>query len=156
MHIFRFYSAPLSCLLVAVMVWVSLPHRVAYAGLVGTESVLDGEAGASDDRARVRMFMLREDVGARIASYGVDPAEALARVEGLSDREVAALATRIDSLPEGQSGGITGAAAAVIILYVLLLIGLVVAGIVGLVILIKDAGNAPTVAAAPPGDETRE
>lgn len=152
---FRFYSAPLSCLLVAVMVWVSLPHRVAFAGLVGTETVLDGEAGAADDRARVRMFLLREDVGAQIASYGVDPAEALARVEGLTDREVAALATRIDELPEGQSGGLTTAAGVVIVLYILLLVGLVVAGIVGLVVLIKNAGTAPTVASAPPSDETR-
>lgn len=155
MGLFRYYSPPLSCLLVAVMVWVSLPHRVAFAGLVGTESVLDGQSGAPDDRARVRMFLLREDVGAQIASHGVDPAEALARVEGLTDREVAMLAIRIDELPEGQSGGLTTAAGVVIVLYLLLLIGLVVAGIVGLVILIKNAGTAPTVATAPPGDETR-
>jgi hypothetical protein len=156
MCIFRYFSAPVACLLVAVMVWVSLPHRAAFAGLVGTETVLSGEAGALDDRARVRNFMLRQDVQAKVASYGVDPAEALARVEGLTDREVAMLATRIDELPEGQSGGIATAGAVVIVLYLLLLIGLVVAGIVGLVILIKNAGTAPTVATAPLGDETRE
>ena len=132
MCIFRHFSAPVACLLVAVMVWVSLPHRAAFAGLVGTETVLSGEAGALDDRARVRNFMLRQDVQAKVASYGVDPVEAVARIDGLSDAEVMAMAARIDNLPEGQSGGISNGDATILVVAILVILGAIIMGIVGL------------------------
>ena len=132
MCIFRHFSAPVACLLVAVMVWVSLPHRAAFAGLVGTETVLSGEAGALDDRARVRNFMLRQDVQAKVASYGVDPVEAVARIDGLSDAEVMAMAARIDNLPEGQSGGISNGDATILVVAILVILGAIIMGVVGL------------------------
>ena len=132
MCIFRHFSAPVACLLVAVMVWVSLPHRAAFAGLVGTETVLSGEADALDDRARVRNFMLRQDVQAKVASYGVDPVEAVARIDGLSDAEVMAMAARIDNLPEGQSGGISNGDATILVVAILVILGAIIMGIVGL------------------------
>ncbi|MDH5556830.1 MAG: PA2779 family protein [Alphaproteobacteria bacterium] len=132
MCIFRHFSAPVACLLVAVMVWVSLPHRAAFAGLVGTETVLSGEAGALDDRARVRNFMLRQDVQAKVASYGVDPVEAVARIDGLSDAEVMAMAARIDNLPEGQSGGISNGDATILVVAILVVLGAIIMGVVGL------------------------
>ena len=132
MCIFRHFSAPVACLLVAVMVWVSLPHRAAFAGLVGTETVLSGEADALDDRARVRNFMLRQDVQAKVASYGVDPVEAVARIDGLSDAEVMAMAARIDNLPEGQSGGISNGDATILVVAILVVLGAIIMGVVGL------------------------
>jgi hypothetical protein len=50
-------------------------------------------------------------VRARLQAYGVDPAQAQARVAALTDEEAARLAAQIDELPAG--GDILGAAVVV-------------------------------------------
>lgn len=65
----------------------------AHAGIVGTEGTAD--------RDRIAAVLDREDVRARLASYGVDSAEAKARVAALTDEEAIRLAAEIDTLPAG-------------------------------------------------------
>ncbi len=66
------------------------------AGIVTTDQVTAGV-----ERNQVRSFLDRDDVRARLQEFGVDPAAARARVDALSDDEVAALAGRIGKLPAG-------------------------------------------------------
>ena len=93
------------------MLLSSLPLGAAQAGLVPTEQVIDGVAVASE-RAKVAAFLARAEVRRQLAGFGVDAAEAQARVAGLSDAEVGRIAGRIDELPAGESaaGAIIGAA----------------------------------------------
>ncbi len=106
-RISRLFAAPMA----AVMFVMSVPIGIANAGLVPTERVVEREAVAGD-RARVIDFLAREDVRAQMIELGVDPAEATARVAGLSDAEIRKIAGRIDQLSAGQGvvGTIIGAA----------------------------------------------
>jgi hypothetical protein len=65
----------------------------AQAGIVGTQ--------AATDRERIAAVIDREDVRTRLAAYGVDPAEAKARVAALTDEEATVLAAEMDSLAAG-------------------------------------------------------
>lgn len=68
----------------------------AQAGIVGTE--------VASDRERIAAVLDREEVRTRLAAYGVDPAEAKARVAALTDEEATRLAAEIDALPAGGYG----------------------------------------------------
>ena len=90
-------------LVVAVaMLVVSLPFGTAQAALVSTEQLLAAGGGAAE-RARVRAFLERADVREQIVALGVDPNEAAARVQALSDAQVRQIAGQLDQLPAGQS-----------------------------------------------------
>ena len=66
------------------------------AGIVTTDRVYAGV-----ERDQVRNFLERADVQSRMQALGVDSAAARARVDALSDEEVASLADRIEQLPAG-------------------------------------------------------
>ena len=107
-------------IMVVAMVAVSIPHGAALAGMVTTDRVID-QAAAQHDRVRILEFLERDDVRGQLEALGVDPKEAAARVDGLSDGEVTRIAGQIEELPAGQSaaGAIIGGA--VLILLVLLI-----------------------------------
>jgi hypothetical protein len=75
----------------------------AYAGIVSSEALV---AGAQQER--LAGLLERSDVQARLKAYGVDPAQAQARVAALTDEEAARLAAQIDELPAG--GDVLGVA----------------------------------------------
>jgi hypothetical protein len=108
-------------LVVAVaMLVVSLPLGTAQAALVSTEQLLAAAGGAAE-RARVLAFLQRADVREQIVALGVDPNEAAARVQALSDAQVREIAGQLDQLPAGQSavGIIVGA---ILLVFLILLL----------------------------------
>ncbi len=111
MKAFRRLSRPLAVPMAAVMLMMSVPIGAANAGLIGTEQVVAREA-AEAERSLVLDFLARDDVRAGLIGLGVDPAQAAARVAGLSDAEIRDIAGRIGQLPAGQGliGSIIGAA----------------------------------------------
>ncbi len=111
MKAFRRLSRPLAIPMAAVMLMMSVPIGAANAGLIGTEQVVAREA-AEAERSLVLDFLARDDVRAGLIGLGVDPAQAAARVAGLSDAEIRDIAGRIGQLPAGQGviGSIIGAA----------------------------------------------
>ncbi len=66
------------------------------AAMVSTESALD-EA----DRIQLVTMLEREDVQQQLVEMGVDPTDALARVEQMTDKEVVELNGQIAQLPAG-------------------------------------------------------
>lgn len=68
----------------------------ASAGIVPTDQIV-----AAAERDQIRNFLDRADVRAQMQVLGVDPQAARARVDALSDDEVATLAGRLDQLPAG-------------------------------------------------------
>lgn len=68
----------------------------ASAGIVTTDQIY-----ASTERDRVRSFLDRADVRAQMQALGVDPQATRARVDALTDDEVAKLSGQIDQLPAG-------------------------------------------------------
>ena len=91
-------ARPVSLVLAVYVFMISGPHQAALAALVGTENIMDA-AHVQNARDRVRDLMAREDVQAALVGQGIDPAEARARAEALSDSEALRLAEAIDLFP---------------------------------------------------------
>ena len=97
-------SRPLIYFLVVAVFSLSLPHRPAEAHLVTTEATIAASPDAETNRARVRAFLDRQDVQAQLEAYGINVDEARARVDSLTDDEVAQIADKLDQLPAGAGG----------------------------------------------------
>jgi hypothetical protein len=100
---------------------ISGPHQAAMAALVGTETVMDA-ARVQNARERVRDLMAREDIQAALVNQGIDPQEAWARAEALSDAEAVRLADTVESLPAGGSSALAIVVGAILIVFIVLLI----------------------------------
>jgi hypothetical protein len=87
----------------------------AYAGMVGTATVIDQQQ-ADVDRGQLLTALERADVRRQLISMGVDPQAARERVASLSDAELRSVAGHVQDLPAG--GDILGVA--VLIFLVLL------------------------------------
>jgi hypothetical protein len=73
---------------------------LAQAGLVGTQTLLHQQQG-EENRARLDRLLHRTDLMERLQQAGVNPADVQARVNALSDQEVAALLEQFEQLPAG-------------------------------------------------------
>ncbi len=101
MHLLRKQAKPLVALLAAAMVNLSVPQQAARAAMVPTESVIEQSADIRSQRERLREILRREEARAELEALGVDPDEAVVRVDSLSDDEVALIAGQLDQLPAG-------------------------------------------------------
>ena len=112
-------ARPLSIFLAIWVFMISGPSQ-AMAALVGTERVFDAER-VQNARELIHGLMAREDVQAALVREGIDPREAQARAESLSDAEAVRLAGAIETLPAGGSslGLIVGA---ILLVFIILLI----------------------------------
>ena len=70
---------------------------------VSAEIVTTEQIYASEERDRVRSFLDRSDVQAQLQRLGVEPGEAQARVDALTDDEAARIAGHLEQLPAGGS-----------------------------------------------------
>ena len=70
---------------------------------VSAEIVTTDQIYASEERDRVRSFLDRSDVQAQLQRLGVEPGEAQARVDALTDDEAARIAGHLEQLPAGGS-----------------------------------------------------
>ena len=96
-----------------------LPFQSIQAGMVSTDQV-SAAASAQAQRAMVMSVISRADVASQLQSMGIDGKNAQARVDAMTDSEVASLANQLDSLPAGgkSSSGWWIAAAVIIIILI--------------------------------------
>jgi len=73
----------------------------AYASPAGARMIGTGETAQQTERERVKALVARPEVARKLEQQGVLPKDAAARVDALTDAEIAALASRIDALPAG-------------------------------------------------------
>ncbi len=101
------------------MASVSVPAVPALAGMVPTDRVVQSVA-AEQDRDRVHRFLQRDEVRRQVEAWGISPNEAAARLGGLTDAEIAAIAAEIDEVPAGQDAvvAIVSAGAAIFLILV--------------------------------------
>jgi uncharacterized membrane protein len=114
-----------SLLMTLLLLLITAPVHSVLAAMVGTEAILVNQ-DTLNARDRLRSFLDREAVQSQLTARGIDPAEAQARVDSLSDTEVMQIADKIDQLPAGGSFWGTVlylAIIAVIVLLVLELLG---------------------------------
>ena len=89
----------IASLLIASTTLMGLP-LTANAGIVATETTITADAAVAN-RDQVTSFLARADVQQAMQERGVNGADALQRVQSMSDAEVAQLAGRIDQAPAG-------------------------------------------------------
>jgi hypothetical protein len=123
MIILRRKGRPVHILMLALAVLVAIPYQAAFAALVDTEAAVDASSGNSA-RARLKAVLARGDVQTALRAQGIDPAEAEARVAGLTDAEINQIAGRLDVLP---AGGILGFVILVLVIVLLVFLILKVA-----------------------------
>ena len=120
MKMIRRMAKPVSVFLTILMLVLAAPYQCGLAAMIGTETVLDVARG-QEARDYLNRVLTREDVQAELIAQGIDPREAKARVDSLSDAEVVRLARQMEGLPAG--GGALGVlvGAAVVVFIVLLI-----------------------------------
>jgi hypothetical protein len=119
-RIFRI-AKPVSLVLAIWVFMISGPQQAAMAALVGTESVFDA-GRVRNAREMVRDLMAREDIRTALVGQGIDPEEARARAEALSDSEAVRLADAIEGLPAGGTSALGIVIASLLIVFLVLLI----------------------------------
>lgn len=87
---------------------MSLHIPAVQAGMIAPSAYMAQES-AADPHQQLQLFLARDEIRAELVKLGVDPAEADARVQALSDQEAALAVERMPQLPAGGDGGLIGA-----------------------------------------------
>ncbi len=119
MKTIRQAAKPVSLFLTIFMLLMSVPYQSALAAMIGTETMIDIARG-QEAREYVNSMLVREDVQATLIAQGIDPREAKARVDSLSDAEIVRLVDQIEQLPAGGDIGIISALIIILLLVLIL------------------------------------
>ena len=120
MKIIRKKISFISLFTATIMLLIAIPYQPLLAAMVPTE-VNIYQIKAQDARDHLKTLISRNDMKRSLISRGIDPNEAVARVDSLSDSEVISLADKINQVPAGGDafGAIIGAA---LIVFLVLLV----------------------------------
>jgi hypothetical protein len=108
----KFVQYLLMLSMLSTSIWI--PN--AQASLVSSEQLAESQS-SHQDRERLRALIDREDVREQLQSRGVSAAAAHARVNALTDKEVASISGELDNLPAG--GEIIGLLLTIIIVLII-------------------------------------
>lgn len=103
MNLIEKVRKPTSMLLAILFLMVPVFHQTVSAAMVGTEVMLAPDC-KSDTRGCLRDLVSRKDIQRELVFYGIDPDEAQARIESLTDDELATIAPILADLPAGGDG----------------------------------------------------
>jgi hypothetical protein len=103
MEVIRRNAKLVSVLLAILMFSTIIPYQSALAAMIETETMLDATR-AQQARDGINSLLLREDVQNALMAQGINPIEAKARIDSLSDAEVIRIANEIDKLSERAGG----------------------------------------------------
>jgi Family of unknown function (DUF6627) len=117
MKLIRQRSKSASVFLVILMLLLTVPCQSVLAAMIETEATPQGQAA----RDTIKALLAREDARAVLSAQGIDPLEAMARVDSLSDAEAQRIADQIEELPAG-AGFITTFLIVVAIIVIILVI----------------------------------
>jgi hypothetical protein len=111
---------PISILVIATVVFFSSTSAFVQAAMIGTGESLVRQA-AQMDRQKLQHLLERSDVRNQLAAWGVQPEEAQAVIDNLTDAEIRTMAGNMENLPAGGNavGVIVGAA---LVVFLVLLI----------------------------------
>ena len=115
MKLFRSDMKFLCPLMAVLTLIVSTPKESVLAALIDTETIIDS-SHSQKARDQLMQFIAREDIQKALIANGIDPMEAEARINNLSDEEVIRISDQIEKLPAG------GGAAEFLLIMLLILI----------------------------------
>lgn len=73
-----------------------------YTAMLGTNDILAGDS-LQQERAHIKEVLQRDAVRDQLVTLGVDPTDAIERVDAMTEQEVQMLAGQLDSTPAGGS-----------------------------------------------------
>jgi hypothetical protein len=120
MKVVRQNLKPVSIIVALFMLVISGPFQSVFAAMIGTETVMETSQG-QEARTRIKQILEREDVRQALINQGIDPREADARIDSLSDAEAVAVSDKLDQLPAG-SGALEVFLIVSLIVFIILLI----------------------------------
>ena len=100
MKLIRGNAKPVCIFLTFLMLSITIPYQSVLAAMIGTGATLHSTR-TQQARYDINSLLLREDVQNALMAQGIDPLEAKARIDSLSDAEVIRIANEIDKLPAG-------------------------------------------------------
>jgi len=100
MDIIRKIVRPAAAFLACYMIMLSGPYQSAHAALISTDSVLE-DTQNQQARNYLRDLLARQHIQAELISHGIDPQEARARIESLSNAEINDIVDKLEQLPAG-------------------------------------------------------
>lgn len=100
MHVLRRMLKPMSMYLAVIMFLISAPVQSVPAAMIDTETIMDSARGR-EAREYLHQLLVRKDIHKSIIAQGIDPDEAWARINSLSDNEIIRIADQFDQLPAG-------------------------------------------------------
>ena len=124
MKLIRQQSKFTGACLVILMVLLTVPYQSVLAAMIETETAVDITSAGQEARNHIKTIIAREDAQAVLRAQGIDPLEAMARVDSLTDAEARRIVDQIEELPAG--GGF-------------LVTFLIVVGIIVIILIITDA-----------------
>jgi hypothetical protein len=89
---------PVSMALAFFLLMISGPVQSVMAAMIATETMVEASQG-KEARNRINALLVREDVRQALINQGIDPRQARARIDSLSDAEAMAVADKLDQLP---------------------------------------------------------
>jgi hypothetical protein len=100
-----------SLFMAAVTLLIAVPYQPLLAAMIPTEVINDTNKG-QEARDFLNELISREDIQNYLTNQGIDPLEAKARIDSLSDSEAVRVAEQLEQLPAGSGavGIIIGAA----------------------------------------------
>ncbi len=116
MKIIRKISKPAAIYLIFHMLVVSGLVQSAWAAMVSTESIIHINGGKKP-RDYFDNLLARPEIQAVLISHGLDPQEAQARIDHLTDDEIGEFFVEVDRIPAG--GGSSAGVVAMIIMFLI-------------------------------------
>jgi len=101
MKVVRQTLKPVSIMAALFMLVISGPFQSVFAAMIATETVMEASQG-QEARTRIKQLLEREDVRQALINQGIDPREAGARIDSLSDAEAITVGDKLDQLPAGS------------------------------------------------------
>jgi hypothetical protein len=95
MNAFRRMSRTVSLIVITAFLGLGL-QLPATAAIVGTDATIH-----ANQQSQAHDLLARQDVRDQLIKMGVDPNEALDRINAMSDREIVALNGKLSELPAG-------------------------------------------------------
>jgi hypothetical protein len=112
-----------SCVVAISICLISLPMmQSASAAIISTETAIE-MAERQDRIDHVNEILARESVQSTLVRFGVDPTDASARVDALTDTELQMLEQQLEQLPAGGTGVVEVIGIVAIVLVILELLG---------------------------------
>jgi hypothetical protein len=120
MHSLRQKRKSIAVLVILALSILSIISAPAHAAMVNTAEILK-QSKHNFNRDRINTFLGRSEVQKYLVARGINPEEAKARTDSLTDQEIEKIVAGIDQLPTGGGalGTIVGAA---LVIFIVLLI----------------------------------